>query len=70
MGSQSDWPIMKHASDTLENLAIKKVVDGDTVHIYHKNEIYKVRLIEIDAPERNQPFGIDSTDYLKSLLRV
>ena len=23
MGSQSDWPIMKHASDTLENLAIK-----------------------------------------------
>ena len=23
MGSQSDWPIMKHASDTLTNLAIK-----------------------------------------------
>ena len=23
MGSQSDWPIMKHASDTLNNLAIK-----------------------------------------------
>ena len=56
-------------SEYLENLAIKKVVDGDTVHIYHKNEIYKVRLIEIDAPERNQPFGSDSTDYLKSLLR-
>ena len=31
MGSQSDWPIMKHASDTLENLAIsheKKVVSA------------------------------------------
>ena len=26
-------------------------------------------MIEIDAPERNQPFGSDSTDYLKSLLR-
>ena len=23
MGSQSDWPIMKHASETLKNLAIK-----------------------------------------------
>ena len=56
-------------SEYLENLAIKKVVDGDTVHLYHDNEIYKVRLIEIDAPERNQPFGSDSTDYLKSLLR-
>ena len=39
------------------------------MHLYHDNEIYKVRLIEIDAPERNQPFGSDSTDYLKSLLR-
>ena len=56
-------------SEYLENLAIKKIVDGDTVHLYHDNEIYKVRLIEIDAPERNQPFGTDSTDYLKSLLR-
>ena len=31
MGSQSDWPIMKHASDTLENPAInheKKVVSA------------------------------------------
>jgi len=56
-------------SEYLENLAIKKVVDGDTVHLYHDNETYKVRLIEIDAPERNQPFGSDSTDYLKSLLR-
>ena len=56
-------------SEYLENLAIKKVVDGDTVHLYHNEEVYKVRLIEIDAPERNQPFGNDSTDYLKSLLR-
>ena len=23
MGSQSDWPMMKHASDTLTNLSIK-----------------------------------------------
>ena len=23
MGSQSDWPVMKHASDTLKNLSIK-----------------------------------------------
>ena len=56
-------------SEYLENLAIKKVVDGDTVHFFHNEEVYKVRLIEIDAPERNQPFGNDSTDYLKSLLR-
>ena len=55
-------------SEYLEKLVIKKVVDGDTVHLYHDDTIYKVRLIEIDAPERNQPFGKDSTDYLKRLL--
>ena len=55
-------------SEYLEKLVIKKVVDGDTVHLYHDDTIYKVRLIEIDAPERNQPFGKDSTDYLKLLL--
>ena len=35
MGSQSDWPIMKHASDTLTNLAInheKKVVSAHRTH--------------------------------------
>ena len=56
-------------SEYLENLVIKKVVDGDTVHLYHNEEVYKVRLIGIDAPEWNQPFGSDSTDYLKSHLR-
>ena len=43
-------------------------MDGDTVHVFHQDETYKVRLIEIDAPERNQPYGKDSTDYLKLLL--
>ena len=57
------------SAEYLENLQIKKVVDGDTVHVYYQNEIYKVRLIEIDAPERNQPYGKDSTGYLKSLLK-
>ena len=55
-------------AEYVENLQIKKIVDGDTVHVFHQDETYKVRLIEIDAPERNQPYGKDSTDYLKLLL--
>ena len=57
------------SAEYLEDLQIKKVVDGDTVHIFHQDETYKVRLIEIDAPERNQPYGKESTKYLKSLLK-
>jgi micrococcal nuclease len=56
------------SAEYLDNLSIKKIIDGDTVHVFHQDETYKVRLIEIDAPERNQPYGKDSTDYLKLLL--
>ena len=57
------------SAEYLDNLVIKRIVDGDTVHVFHQDETYKVRLIEIDAPERNQPYGRDSTDYLKFLLK-
>ena len=56
-------------AEYLESLKIKKVVDGDTVHVFYQDEVYKIRLTEIDAPERDQPYGRDSTEYLKDLLK-
>ena len=52
MGSQSDWPIMKHASDTLENLAInheKKVVSAHRTPdlLFEYAESASVRGIEV-----------------------
>ena len=56
-------------AEYLESLKIKRVVDGDTVHVFYLDEVYKIRLTEIDAPERDQPYGSNSTEYLKSLLK-
>ena len=56
-------------AEYLESLKIKRVVDGDTVHVFYQDELYKIRLTEIDAPERDQPYGSNSTEYLKSLLK-
>ena len=56
-------------AEYFENLKIKRVVDGDTVHTFYGDEIFKIRLTEIDAPERDQPFGKASTEHLKSLLK-
>ena len=56
-------------AEYLESLKIKRVVDGDTVHVFYQDEVYKIRLTEIDAPERDQPYGSNSTEYLKSLLK-
>ena len=53
----------------LESFKIKKVVDGDTVHVFYQDDVYKIRLTEIDAPERDQPYGANSTKYLKGLLK-
>ena len=56
-------------AEYLESLKIKRVVDGDTVHVFYQDEVYKIRLTEIDAPERDQPYGTHSTEYLKNLLK-
>tara|TARA_Y100000768_G_C23933923_1_gene661609 strand:+ start:912 stop:1394 length:483 start_codon:yes stop_codon:yes gene_type:complete len=57
------------SSEYLENLKIKRVVDGDTVHVYSKGEVLKVRLIEIDTPEMDQPHGPEAKEYLEKLLK-
>ena len=47
-----------------------KVSDGDTIHVVTDgNEKFKVRLDRIDAPEKDQPHGKESTAYLTSLIR-
>jgi len=36
---------------------IKQVYDGDTVKIQDGDRLYKLRITDIDAPERNQKYG-------------
>ena len=51
---------------------IKKIVDGDTIHVaYLKNKLWnkiKVRLLYIDAPEKDQYYGNISTKKLETIL--
>jgi len=34
-----------------------KVLDGDTVEVMHDGKAERIRLAQIDCPEKNQPFG-------------
>ena len=45
-----------------------RVVDGDTIRAEAKGKEIKIRLVEIDAPEMNQPFGAQSRNFLNRLL--
>lgn len=44
------------------------VYDGDTLRVQRNGEELKIRLCGIDAPEKDQQFGIKSRDHLRSLL--
>ncbi len=52
----------------IKGLQVEKVIDGDTVYGLLGDKTYKIRLAEIDAPERDQPFGRQSKVFLRNLL--
>jgi endonuclease YncB( thermonuclease family) len=41
-----------------------KVLDGDTVEVLHDGKAERVRLAQIDCPEKNQPFGQAAKRYV------
>lgn len=44
------------------------VMDGDTVMVLREGHKTKIRLVNIDAPEKDQPFGKQSRDSLLELI--
>lgn len=52
-----------------EDWYVSKVSDGDTITARQEDgSELKVRLCGVDAPEKSQPLGKESTEYLRSLL--
>ena len=45
------------------------VYDGDTIKLKAENQYHKIRLASIDAPEKDQPYGIEATLLLRRLLQ-
>lgn len=46
-----------------------EVLDGDTVYIDFDNTRLKLRLRDIDAPEKYQPYGAEATEFLRHILQ-
>lgn len=51
----------------IQGLVIR-VLDGDTLEILQARHPVRIRLVNIDAPEKKQPFGRWSINQLKSLV--
>jgi len=41
-----------------------KVIDGDTVEVMHDGKAERIRLAQIDCPEKGQPFGQVAKQYV------
>ena len=50
------------------DFTLVRIIDGDSIVVDNGNGPIKVRLIGIDCPERNQPYGTDATRALKNFL--
>jgi endonuclease YncB( thermonuclease family) len=46
---------------------VVSVIDGDTLVVLQDQQRISIRLVEIDAPDRGQPFGKASTESLAAL---
>ena len=48
---------------------VRKIVDGDTIHVVDKyGNQFKIRLTGIDAPEKNQAYGLESKNQLSEAI--
>ena len=56
--------LLTTAAQADEVSGVPRVIDGDTIHVSTATEIVKVRLAEVDAPERHEPGGSAATGRL------
>lgn len=54
--------------DTCMMATVDRVIDGDTVSLRTEQGLERVRINQIDAPERSQPFGVQATTCLTQIL--
>ena len=65
---QTDPPAAPSPASDLWQVVPGSVYDGDTLRVQRNGEELKIRLCGIDAPEKDQPLGIEARDYLRSLI--
>ena len=58
------WLFVPQAHATSFTGKLVKVLDGDTVEVLHDGKAERIRLAQIDCPEKNQPFGQAAKKYV------
>ena len=59
-------PIVEQKNLEVWSVKPGSIYDGDTLRVVKGNQELRIRFCGIDAPEKKQPLGIESRDYLRS----
>lgn len=55
-------------STTQETAIVERIIDGDTIKVSYNGRLESLRLIGINAFEKNEPGGAEATMFLHTLL--
>jgi endonuclease YncB( thermonuclease family) len=61
------YAALAYGAETIQGKVVA-ITDGDTATILMDNIQYKIRLAEIDTPEKGQPYGARSKEALSALI--
>lgn len=50
-------------------ITVTRILDGDTLEVKNEGELIRIRLVDIDAPEKSQPFGQRAKQKLSELVK-
>lgn len=50
-------------------ITVTRILDGDTLEVKDDGELIRIRLVDIDAPEKSQPFGQRAKQKLSELVK-
>ncbi len=52
------------------SVTVARILDGDTLEVKDEGELIRIRLVDIDAPEKSQPFGQRAKQKLSELVKM
>lgn len=61
-------PLLASASAIWLSGKVVSIADGDTITVLQDKQQYKIRLAEIDTPEKGQPYGTTAKQALSALV--
>ncbi|HBE3121326.1 TPA: thermonuclease family protein [Escherichia coli] len=62
-------PVLLSCVPSVSAITVTRIIDGDTLEVKDNGDVKRIRLVDIDAPEKSQPFGQRAKQKLSELVK-